>query len=155
MTETTAATRTITRVWRNSDGTARAADVTSPAGGRYTAVLDRGWIQWAEVDVWADPAAHGLTRFTCPGHNGQVCFYGMCDEIRVADLEGLRAAAGAFRETASDAYQYGLRDGHTAGVFRDGPESCRPERAVAERHAAMYRNGWEHAYRASIPVIAA
>jgi len=149
MTVTAERTATITRVWRNSDGTARAVDVTSAEGGKFTANLDRGWISWAEPDVWGDPGAHGLYRFTCPGHNGQVCFYGVCDEIRVTDLEGLRAAAGMRRETASEAYQYGLRDGATAAAFRDGPETCRPERAVQERHAAMYRNGWEHAYQAA------
>ena len=149
MTDTAERQATITRVWRDSDGTIRAVDLTSAAGGKFTANVNRGWISWAEPDVWAFPEQHGLYRFTCPGHNGQVCFYGMCDEIRVAGLEGLRAAAAGRRETASEAYQYGVCDGRAAGVLRYGPESCRPGSAVQERHAAMYRNGWEHAYHAA------
>ena len=87
---------TITRVWRQGLPRQHAVSVTSPAGGKYTANLERGGISWAEPDVWAFPEKHGLYRYYCPGHNGQVCFYGMCDETRVTDLAGLQAAALEF-----------------------------------------------------------
>lgn len=77
-------------VYREGLPQQHAARVRSDAGGEFTANLDRGSVSWAEPDVWAFPQEHGLYRFTCPGHGGQVCFYGVCDEIRVRDLEDLR-----------------------------------------------------------------
>ena len=82
----------VTRLWRAS-GKYHGADVTSPAGGRFTAYFARGQVMWAEPDVWAFPERHGLVRYYCPGHGGAVCQYGACDEIRVADLAQLKASA--------------------------------------------------------------
>jgi hypothetical protein len=87
---------TVTRVYRDGHERQHAARVTPPAGGQYIANLDRGAVFWAEPDVWAFPEQHGLHRYYCPGHNGAVCQYGMCDEIRVTDLDGLRDAAARF-----------------------------------------------------------
>ena len=83
----------VTRVWHNSAGEVYAVNVEPAAGEGYTAALARGQVSWATPDVWAYPQRFGLTRYTCPGHGGHVCYYGMCDEIRVADLAWLRAAA--------------------------------------------------------------
>ena len=54
---------TITRVWRQGLPRQHAVSVTSPAGGKYTANLERGGISWAEPDVWAFPEKHGLYRY--------------------------------------------------------------------------------------------
>ena len=88
----------VREVWRQGDGAVYAADVTSPAGGRYTAHLDRGQVSWADAEVWAHPERHGLERYFCPGHGGAACQYGACDEIRLTDVDGLRAMV---RELAS------------------------------------------------------
>ena len=81
-------------VYRAGNARQDAVKAESDAGGQFTANLDRGWISWAEPDVWERPEAHGLYRYYCPGHNGHVCYYGACDEIRVRDLDGLRELAG-------------------------------------------------------------
>jgi hypothetical protein len=90
------ATMTATTVYRQGLPRQHAARVTSPAGGQFTARLDVGTVSWAEPDVWAFPEKHGLYRYYCPGHNGGVCQYGMCDETRVQDLDALQAAASRF-----------------------------------------------------------
>jgi len=48
----------------------------------------------------------------------------------------------------SNAYDAGIRDGRAAGR-RGRSASCNPDGKVDERYAAMYRNGWEHAYLAA------
>ena len=87
---------TVTKVWRQGLPRQHAASVTSAAGGKFTAGLERGTVSWAEPDVWAFPECHGLHCYYCPGHNGGVCQYGACDEIRVTDLAALQEAARAF-----------------------------------------------------------
>ena len=90
------ATMTVTTVYRQGLPGQHAARVTSPAGGQFTANLERGTVSWAEPDVWAFPEKHGLYRYYCPGHNGGVCQYGMCDETRVRDIDALQAAVSEF-----------------------------------------------------------
>ena len=87
---------TVTKVWRQGLPRQHAVSVTSAAGGKFTANLERGTVSWAEPDVWAFPGCHGLERYYCPGHGGGVCQYGACDEVRVTDLSRLRILAAAF-----------------------------------------------------------
>jgi hypothetical protein len=99
------ATMTATTVYRQGLPRQHAARVTSPAGGQFTARLDVGTVSWAEPDVWAFPEKHGLYRYYCPGHNGGVCQYGMCDETRVRDLAELGRAVSEF-EAAAPRFKY-------------------------------------------------
>jgi len=78
----------ILKVYRDQAGNPRAVTARNN-GGEFTVNFTRGWVSWAEPDVWAFPERFGLTRYTCPGHNGHVCYYGACDEIRIADLPAL------------------------------------------------------------------
>ena len=99
------AAMTVAAVYRQGLPRQHAARVTSPAGGQFTARLDTGTVSWAEPDVWAFPEKHGLYRYYCPGHNGGVCQYGMCDETRVRDLAELGRAVSEFeRVPASDGF---------------------------------------------------
>lgn len=92
------ASMVVREVYRQGDGTVRAAEIVSAAGGRLTVQLGRGQVSWADAEVWAHPERHGLERYTCPGHGGAVCQYGACDEIRLTDVDGLRVMV---RELAS------------------------------------------------------
>lgn len=85
----------VLEVYRQGDGTVYAARVVSPAGGRLTVRLERGQMSGGDAEVWAHPERHGMHRFTCPGHNGRVCYYGMCDEWRYTAIGELREAAQA------------------------------------------------------------
>ena len=87
MTETPDATITldVTKEYADGSGQVRTVEITAGDGKRFHVVLTRGWIQWADLEVWDEPAKYGLTRYTCPGHNGHVCYYGMCDEIRFGE----------------------------------------------------------------------
>jgi hypothetical protein len=79
----------VTREWKTSGGSIYALQLTATDGKRFTVNLGRAWISWADLEVWEDPAKYGLTRYYCPGHNGHVCYYGACDEIRFADTDWL------------------------------------------------------------------
>jgi hypothetical protein len=95
ITDAPGARLTVLEVFRTGDHQPYAALCVSPAGGRFTAHLDRGQVSWADHEVWAHPQRHGLGRWHCPGHGGAVCQYGACDEIRITDAEGFRLLVAA------------------------------------------------------------
>jgi hypothetical protein len=82
----------VTREWLNGSSKIYAVQVTADDGKRFDVILDRGWIQWADLEVWEEPAKYGLSRYTCPGHGKSgVCQYGAHDEVRFADTAWLAA----------------------------------------------------------------
>ena len=82
----------VTREWLNGNSKIYAVQVTASDGKRFDVVLDRGWVQWADLEVWERPAQYGLHRYTCPGHGKSgVCQYGAHDEIRFTDTGWLAA----------------------------------------------------------------
>ena len=76
----------VTREWLNGNGEIYAVQVTGGDGKRFDVILDRGWIQWADHEVWGEPGKYGLHPYNCPGHGkSSVCQYGAHDELRFAD----------------------------------------------------------------------
>ena len=69
-------------VYRNAADEITAIKVSTPEGDGFTFRTSDRMLSWATPDVWANPQAFSCERYTCPGHNGAVCFYGACDGIR-------------------------------------------------------------------------
>ena len=84
----------VTREWLNGASKIYAVQITAGDGKRFDVNLDRGWISWADLEVWEEPKKYGLIRYTCPGHGKSgVCQYGAHDEVRFA-LTGWLAERG-------------------------------------------------------------
>ena len=80
----------VTREWLNGHRKIYAVQVTAGDGKRFDVNLDRGWISWADLEVWEEPAKYGLVRWYCPGHGkSRVCPYGAHDETRFAGIAWL------------------------------------------------------------------
>jgi hypothetical protein len=89
---------------------------------------------------------------TVLGHNYRDTWYSgqRCHCCNLTD-EGIEAARAIL---STNAYRQGIRDGAEARREGEPAGSCNPAAHVGERYCAMYRNGWEHAYRAPSPVAA-
>ena len=89
----------VTREWLDGNRKIYAVQVAADDGKRFDVVLNRGWIQWANLEVWAQPEKYGLHCYYCPGHGKSgVCQYGAHDEIRFTDTGWLARQGYPVRE---------------------------------------------------------